>query len=180
MAVALQRRRLTVDGFHRMAESGVFGDDERLELWDGELFDMTPIRRRHAHAVRLLKTVLSELAPDRAIVDVQNALVVDEHAQVSPDVMLLRPRADAYRDLPTPSDGLLLVEVADSSLAFDRGPRAACYADAGIPEYWVVDVSGRCVWVMTQPGAGGYGDVHRHEGGTLMAMGVPVEVGALF
>lgn len=180
MAVALQRRRLTVDDFHRMAESGVFGEEERLELWEGEILEMRPIQRRHAYAVRQLTATLGALKPDVALLDVRNALVLGHDAQVSPDVMLLCPRGDGYRDLPTPQDVLLVIEVADATVAFDRGPEAARYAAAGVPEYWVVDVPGRCVWSMTRPGAGGYGDVHRHEDGMLMAMGVPVEVAALF
>lgn len=179
MAVALPKRRLTVDDFHRMAESGVFGDDERLELWDGEIFEIAPIHRRHAYGVRQLIAILSMLSPDRAMLDVQNALLIDEHSQVSPDVMLLRPRDDGYRDLPTAGDVLLLIEVADATIAFDRRVKADRYAAAGVPEYWVVDVPERRVWTMTRPGPGGHAHVRSCDDGMLMALGVPVEIAAL-
>lgn len=180
MAVALQRRRLTVDDFHRMAESGVFAQDERLELWDGEIFDMPPMGGRQAHARRQLIAALAALVPDRALLDVQGPLPLDTHSEVYPDVMLLRPRDGGYPSIPEPDDVVLLIEVSDTSLAFDRGVKAGRCAAAGVPEYWVVDVAGACVWTMSHPGPGGYGDVHRHGDGALMAKGVPVEIAALF
>lgn len=178
MAVALQRRRLTVEEFHRVAESGVFGADERLGLWDGELVEMSPIGGLHAYAVRQLNVHLSHLSPRHAIVDVQNPLNLDRYWEVHPDVMLLRPRVEGYRDIPTSDDVLLVMEAADTTVAIDRGVKADRYAAAGIRECWVVDLPGRCVWTMT-PGLDGYGDVDRHEDGMVMAMGVGVDVAAL-
>lgn len=179
-SVALPRRRLTVGEFQRMAESGVLGDDERLGLWDADILEMTPIHRRRSRAVRLLTRQLPDLAPRDAVVEAQHAPVIDADVQVSPDVMRLRPSEDGYRELPGPGDVMLLVEVTDASVAFERGPRAGRSAAVGVPECCVVDVPGGCVRVMRRPGAGGHGDVHRYEGDTLMAMGVPVEVSAPF
>ncbi|MBW3605143.1 MAG: Uma2 family endonuclease [Actinobacteria bacterium] len=179
MAVALQRRRLTVDEFHRMAASGVFDHDERLELWDGEIVEKSPIGGRHAHAVRRLNQVLSSLPVEHAIVDVQNPLRLDQYWEVYPDIVLLRPRHGGYRDVPTTDDAMLMIEVADTTVAIDRGPKARRYAAAGIDMYWVVDIPGRCLGTMTAAGSDRYGDVARHEDGMVMATGVPVDVAAL-
>ena len=92
----------------------------------------------------------------------QNPLRLDRRNEPQPDLMLLRPRADDYASShPTAADVLLLVEVADSSLAYDRGPKLALYARHGVPEVWVVDLVGRAVEICREPGAEGYAERRR-------------------
>ena len=133
--------RLNIDQFHRMIAANVFSDQDRVELIDGELRDMTPIGPAHGGGVDYLTRLLVSGLADKAIVRIQGALVMDEDTELYPDVLVLEPRDDWYRKgNPTPADVLLVIEVADSSLAGDLGSKVEQYACAGIPRYWVLDV----------------------------------------
>ena len=161
MAVTVRRRRFTLDEYHRMGEAGILGADDRVELIEGEIVEMTPIGRDHASVVARIQHFFSTRLGDRAIVWTQNPLLLT--AQVSepqPDVILLSPRSDFYRSgLPEPSDVRLLIEVADSSLAYDRRTKIPLYARAGVAEVWLVNVDANRVDLYRSPGAGGYADV---------------------
>ena len=130
------RHRLTVDDYYRMAEAGILGEDDRVELIDGELIDMASVGPDHIATVNGLTSVLVMACRDRAIVSVQNLARLDRFSEPQPDVTLFRPRADNYRTgaRPGPADVLLLVEVADSSLRYDRAVKLPLYARAGIGE----------------------------------------------
>lgn len=107
---------------------------------------MSPIGPLHIAIVNRLNRLLSRQVGDAAIVSVQNAIQLDDYSEPQPDIVLLAPRADFYADaLTRPDDVLLLVEVADSSLAYDRDEKLPRYAAAGIPVVWIIDVAGRCV-----------------------------------
>ena len=136
-AVAPARHRLTVHDYHRMADAGIFGKDDRIELIDGDLVDMAPIGQGHAAVVARLTRALFMACADRAIVWPQNPIRLDQSSEPQPDVTVLRHRADFYADgeRPGPADVLLLVEVADSSLRYDRTVKLPLYARAGIAEY---------------------------------------------
>src|SRR5687767_10570058 len=132
------RHRFTVDEFHRMGEVGLFSEDDRVELIDGEIFQMTPIGSRHARCVRDLDDWLHEMVAGEALVSAQQPLKLDYDGEPIPDVVLLRPRPDRYGDShPTSADALLVIEVADSSVLLDRNVKSRSYARAGVPEYWV-------------------------------------------
>ena len=152
------RRKLDVDAYHRMAEVGIFGADERVELIDGEIYQMVPLGSEHAAAVVRLNRLFDPVhLHGRATVAVQSPLRLDAANEPVPDVMLLRPRADDYRAaLPGPADVLLVVEVAKSSLDYDRTVKAPLYARAGVAELWIVDLRSRAVEVATAPGAAGF------------------------
>ena len=144
--------RLTIDQFHRMIAADVFSDQDRVELIDGELRDMTPIGPAHGGGVDYLTMLLAPLVADKAIVRIQGALVLDEDTELYPDVMVLKLRDNGYRKRnPTPADVLLLIEVADSSLAGDLGAKLEQYARVGIPRYWVVDIAGRTLRDYREP-----------------------------
>lgn len=156
-AVPIPRHRFTVDDFARLGEAGVFGGDDRVELVDGEIRDMTPIGPPHAWIVNRLTRLLVSHFADRAWVSVQNPLRLDGHTELQPDLVVARDGGNDYTDRhPEAGDVLLVVEVADSSLRYDRAEKLPRYARAGIPEAWLVDAAGRAVAVRTGPGAGGY------------------------
>lgn len=150
-----------------MGEKGVFAPDARLELIEGEIVEMAPIGSPHAGRVNMLNRLLSRRVGDRAVVSVQNPLIAGERSVPQPDLALLVPRSDAYTDShPTAADVLLVVEVSDTTLAFDLGAKLALYARSGIPEVWIVDVGGRAVRAFREPVAGGYRErlvAARHE-----------------
>jgi Uma2 family endonuclease len=142
----LQRHRITVDQYYRMGEAGVFAPDARVELIDGEVVDMAPIGTRHASAVKRLNAALSAAAQGRAIVAVQDPLRLSNDSEPEPDLMLLQPRADFYADAhPGPSDVLLLIEIADSSLEYDRSIKVPLYARHGVAEVWLIDLDNKLV-----------------------------------
>jgi Uma2 family endonuclease len=183
MSVLLARHRFTVDEYHAMARAGVLTEDDRVELVEGEIVDMTPIGLRHQAAVDALNQRLARQCGDRAIVRIQGSVRLDVHSEPQPDALLLRPRDDFYRATPaTAADVLLLVEVADTSLVYDRTVKVPLYARAGIPEVWLVDLVGERVEVFREPGPEGYRHRGTEERGVSLApaafpdVAVPVEL----
>jgi hypothetical protein len=154
------RHRLTVRDYHRLGEAGVLGEDDRVELLEGQLVDMSPIGPRHALAVDALTELLVHAAAGRAAVRVQNPIVLDDSSEPQPDFTLLRKPWHGYPEAhPRPPDVYLVIEVADSSLEFDLGAKLELYARAGIREFWVVDLTSNRVLVHRSPGDGRYGSI---------------------
>ena len=164
----ISRRRFTVDEYHRMAEAGILHEDDRVELIEGELADMTPIGARHANCVRELNRLLSEQVSNDLRVDIQNPVRLDERNEPQPDVAVLQARD--YRDsLPVPQDVLLLIEVADTSLAYDREVKLPIYARSGIAEVWLVDLDAGIIERHTEPAEDVYRLVRRAGRGETLA-----------
>ncbi len=162
MDAQVLKRRFSVGEFHQMAAAGIFGEGDLVELLAGEVVEMTPIGSRHAACVRRLIARLSAAVGQKAIVDVQNPLWLDEHSEPQPDLTLLQPRPDYYQGShPGPGDVLLVIEVADTSGEYDRGVKVPLYARAGIPEVWVVDLGSGVVDVYRQPAVEGYQEHRR-------------------
>jgi Uma2 family endonuclease len=161
MAVALRRRRFTLDEYHRMGETGILGEDDRVELIEGEIIEMTPIGSRHAATVARIHQLFVRRLGDRAVVWSQNPLLlVRQQSEPEPDVMLLAPRADFYAGgLPEPPDVRLLVEVADSSLPYDRRTKLPLYARAGVAEAWLVDLQSSTLEIQREPRGATYRDI---------------------
>jgi Uma2 family endonuclease len=156
----VRRHRLTVADYHRLGEARVLGEDDRVELLEGQLVDMAPIGPRHALAVDALTELLVMAAAGQAVVRVQNPIVLDDGSEPQPDFTLLRKPWHGYPDAhPRPPDVYLLIEVADSSLEFDLGAKLELYARAGIREFWVVDLTSNRVLVHRNPGDGSYGAI---------------------
>ena len=153
----LRRHRLNVDEYHRMAEAGILGPDARVELIEGEIIDMAPIGSRHAAVVRQLAHILHQNVGYQAIVSTQNPVRLDEYSEPEPDLALLRPRDDFYATAhPGPGDILLIIEVADTSLRYDREIKIPLYARHGIPEVWLVDLVNERLLRFLEPGPDGY------------------------
>lgn len=141
------RHRLTVGDYYRMGEAGILSPDARVELIEGEIIDMAPIGSRHAGTVERIAAALRQAIGARAMVRTQQPVSLDERSEPEPDVTVVRPRDDYYTSAhPRPDDVLLIVEVAEASLAYDREIKVPLYARHGIGEAWIVDlVAGRVV-----------------------------------
>ena len=150
------RRKFTVAEYYRMAAEGILQPTERVELIDGVIFVMAPMGELHANGVRRIGRVLQWAAGDVAIVSVQCPLRLDDYSEPEPDIAILRFREDDYATHPGPEDTLLAIEVADSSLAFDREVKSRRYAAAGIPEMWVMNLPGDCIDRLDLPMPAGY------------------------
>ena len=152
-----EKRKFTVAEYYRMAEVGILGRDERVELIEGEIIVMAPIGEPHATVVDRLTLAFAEVSRGRFIVRVQNPLRLDAGTEPQPDLALLRRRADFYiNNHPGPADVLVVMEVSDSTLDFDREVKSKRYAAAGIPEMWVMNLPGDCLDRLDQPGPAGY------------------------
>jgi Uma2 family endonuclease len=155
------RHRFTVEEYHKMAEAGVLSEDDRVELIEGEVVQMTPLGWRHARCVSNLTMLLARFAGDRYVVSVQNPMIVDEHGEPQPDLALLREVPTGR--LPGPGEVVLVVEVADTTLSYDKNVKLPLYARAGIPEAWIVDLQGDLVEVHAGPRANGYARTSRYD-----------------
>jgi Uma2 family endonuclease len=163
--VAATRRRFTRAEYYRMAEVGILRKHDRVELIRGEIVEMSPIGRRHKAFVGNLAQLLIVRLTGRALVWVQSSIVLAADTEPEPDVSVLRSRPVPYKEREAHAeDVLMLIEVADSSLAYDRSTKLRLYAEAGIPEYWVVDCAAETVEVYRSPGPEGYRDVSRVAG----------------
>jgi Uma2 family endonuclease len=150
------RHRFTVDEYYRMAEVGILAPDARVELIDGEIIEMPPIGISHAAMVGVLTKRLVFACGDRAHVWVQNPLRLSEYTEPVPDLMVLASAADEYRrHRPSPAEALLVIEVAASSLRYDRQVKLRYYAQHGVAEYWVVDVDHERVEAFALPSPDG-------------------------
>jgi len=152
----LAAHRFTVDEYHRMGQAGVFPEDHRVELIDGQVVEMTPIGDRHAACVRRLSRLFARHLLEVAVFDVQNPVVLSPHDAPQPDITLLKLRPDGYPTHPRAADLLLVVEVADTTLVYDREVKVPLYAQAGIPEVWLVDLPADRLEVYREPSAGTY------------------------
>jgi Uma2 family endonuclease len=171
---ALKRRRFTVDEYHRMGRAGILHEDDRVELIEGEIVEMAPIGDRHAACVNDLNEAFLTRLAGRAIVSVQNPVRLSSGSEPQPDLLILRPRADRYRHgLPTPDDVLLLVEVSDTTLAYDRGIKLRLYALAGIPEVWIWDLKRRRVLVFRGPDGAAYRETRVVTSGSVSPAAFP-------
>ena len=158
---AAPRRLLTVDEYHRMGEVGILTEDDRVELIEGELVAMAPIGSEHIAATNSLNRLLVLAVGDRGIVSVGNPVRLNRHSEPQPDFSVLKPRDDYRKMLPRPEDTLLAVEVANTSLDYDRKVKLALYARSGIPEVWIVNLAANEVEVYRSPVADNYTVVAR-------------------
>ena len=154
------KHRLTVDDYYRMAEVGVLAPDARVELIDGEIVDMPPIGTPHSGTAIWLNRQFLSAVGDKAIVACQSTtLILGHYSAPQPDLMLLRPRADCYRHAnPTAKDVLLLVEISESTLPYDRKIKAPLYSRHGVPEMWIVNLRDRELLRMREPRLNDYAE----------------------
>ena len=169
MSVQIARRQFTVDDFYRMLKIGIFTEDDRVELIDGEIVEMSPIGSRHAACVARLAALFNKHLGDAVVVFPQNPLRLDPKSEPVPDVVVLKPRADFYAEVhPGPGDALLVVEVSDTTLRYDRRVKVPLYARVGIPEVWVVNLVKGVVEVYVKPDGKGYSEIRKAERGETL------------
>jgi Uma2 family endonuclease len=171
---AIRRHRFTVLEYQRLGEAGVFHEDDRIELIEGELIDMAPIGSRHAGAVKRLSNLIKLAVGEQAIISTQDPVVLGDHSEPQPDIALLRPRADFYSSIhPHAQDVWLVIEVADTTLAYDQEIKIPLYARFGIPEIWLVAVTEQRLLRYRFPKDGQYQDIQ------VIDLTQPVEINAL-
>jgi Uma2 family endonuclease len=175
MSVQIARRHFSVAEYYKMAAAGVFTEDDRVELIEGEIVEMSPTGSRHAACVGRLTELLGQLVAGKAIVWVQNPVQVSDYSEPLPDVALLKRRDDFYAQAnPQPPDVLLIIEVADSTVEYDRNIKMPLYARAGIPEVWLVNLPKETVEIYAAPLGGEYREIRLvKRGEVLSAKSIP-------
>lgn len=169
MAIEIARRAFTVAEYEQMVAAGVLAEDDRLELIDGEIRETSPIGPYHAAVVKRLVRLISRQLSDDLLLGVQDPIQLSDYSEPQPDIAIVAARADDYAQAhPTPEAVRLLIEVSDSSAAYDRGEKLPRYAQAGIPEVWIVDVAAQQVEQYTQPAHGQYRTKQTFEHGQAL------------
>jgi len=180
-----RRHRLTRRDYHRLGEAGILGEDDRVELLEGQLVDMSPIGPRHAIVTGNLIELLVTAFAGRARVRCQDPVALDDGSEPQPDLALVQhPWLGYPHTHPGPDDIFLLIEVADTSLDFDRTVKLELYARAGIREVWIVDLTTDVVFVHREPSGGRYGSVVRLEAPSVLGVetlpGVTIPLAKVF
>jgi Uma2 family endonuclease len=175
MQVEVTKKLFTVDEYYQMAAAGILRPEDRVELIDGEIIQMSPIGHRHAVNVIRLTHLFTASFSDRAVVSVQNPIQLNNYTEPEPDVVLLKPRPDYYaKKKMWAEDALLIVEVADTTLLYDRNIKVPRYADAGVPEVWIENLSDDELLVYRDP----VGEVYKvsmalHRGESVCPVAFP-------
>jgi Uma2 family endonuclease len=174
MTVKLLRKRLfTSEEYHRLTQVGILSEEDRVELIEGEIIEMSPIGSRHAACVKRLNRLFSLQVGQRALVSVQDPIYLDQRSEPQPDLALLQPRLDFYIQAhPQPQEVLLVVEVAETSVEVDRQVKVPLYARSSIPEVWLVDLVTECIEVYLKPLAQSYETVQRFQRGQYLSIQV--------
>ncbi|MEB3289127.1 MAG: Uma2 family endonuclease [Leptolyngbya sp.] len=153
----LTLKQWTVEDYHRMLGAGILSSEDRVELLEGQIVEMVPQNPPHASRIDDGGDYLKALFAQRAKVRVQLPVTLAPGSEPEPDFAIVRPDPNRYRERhPGPQDILLLIEVADATLTRDRTHKAAIYAKAGIPEYWIIDLPQRQMIVLHDPQGGTY------------------------
>lgn len=166
MLAQLKQHRFSLERYEAMIERGILTEDDRVELIHGAIVDVSPVGDRHTACVKRLIRLFAEIPAQAVTVSIRDPVALPPDSEPEPDAALLKPREDFYeRAKPRGQDVLLIVEVADSSLQFDRDVKMPLYAQAGICEAWLVDVDARVVEVYTEPRDGRYSQLHTYRAG---------------
>jgi Uma2 family endonuclease len=157
MSLQVAKNCLTVAEYNRMSERGILNEDDRLELIQGEIIQMSPIGSRHAACVKFISRLVNQTLGDVVIVGTQDPIQLDDFSQPQPDIALLRLRDDFYRHAhPMPADVLLIIEVSDTTIVYDRLAKIPLYANAGIAEVWLVNLGAEQIELFAHPAGDAY------------------------
>ncbi|MDX1942541.1 MAG: Uma2 family endonuclease [Saprospiraceae bacterium] len=150
-AIQLKKRRISIRDYHKMAEAGIL-PERGVELINGEIIEISPIGSKHGKIVKKLNWLLSTALDDRAIISIQNPVIANNFSEPEPDVAILKYREDFYEnEHPHGQDVLLIIEVGDSSIAYDRKFKLPLYAESGVPECWLIDLEKKEIHTHWQP-----------------------------
>jgi len=157
MPTEITRKLFTVDEYHRMGEAGVFAPEERVELIDGEVIQMSPVGHRHIVCVNRATKLFIVAFGDNAVVSPQNPVRLSNWTEPQPDLAVFKPRADFYAAArPTLDDILLVVEISDTTFRVDRNIKVPHFAASGIPEVWIEDLKKNVLLIFRDPLRGHY------------------------
>ena len=156
MSALVHTYKFTVDEFIRLAEVGILDSHDRIELLNGELIIMHAIGYRHSQAVTNLTADLLEQSRRRFMVSPQNPVVLDQYSAPQPDLVIVPSSRRKANRHPTPSEVFLIIEVADSSLQYDRGDKMRAYAACGITEFWILNLEDDVLEIHRQPEGNAY------------------------
>jgi Uma2 family endonuclease len=157
MSVQVAKHSFTVAEYERMGEAGIFSEEDRVELIEGEIVEMSPIGERHAACVDALSEMLREKLQRSVNIRTQNPVRLGEHSEPQPDIAILKRREDFYRNAhPTPEDVLLIIEVSDTTLEYDRQIKTPMYARALVPEVWIVNLMDERIETYRAPSGDAY------------------------
>jgi Uma2 family endonuclease len=175
MLAQVQHRLFTVEEYEQMAAAGILGEDDGVELIEGEIIEMSPISVPHAVCVKKLNRLFTGRLGDRVIVGVQDPIRLDDRSEPQPDIVLLRPRSDFYaQGHPEPEDIILVIEVAETSVEYDREVKMLMYARAGIEEAWLINLRRGSMEVYRRPTMNGYTEMmHLRPGDTISPLAFP-------
>jgi Uma2 family endonuclease len=166
MSVQVLKRLFTVEEYYQMAKVGILSEDDRVELIEGEIVEMPPIGSPHASRVMRLNRLFSQRVGERCLVNVQNPIRLSQHSEPQPDLALLQLRGDFYAKAhPQPQDVLLVVEVTESSVTYDRDVKVPLYARSSIREVWLIDLIADYIEVYRKPSSQGYEEIRRFQRG---------------
>ncbi len=167
----ITHHRFTVEQYHRMGDLGLFRPEERVELIEGEVVEMSPIGATHASHVDRLNALLSRRLAKLAIVRVQSPIMLNRRSEPQPDLTVLRPHPDYYSEHhPRPDDVWLVIEVSDSARQYDRKVKLPLYARAGVREVWIVDLIDAAIDIHRDPVGAWYRDVTPVQRGKRVSM----------
>ncbi len=182
MSTKVLRRQFNIQDYHQMVKAGILTEDERVELIEGEIVEMSPIGTRHAACVKRLLKLFSQLLGDRVMVAVQDPVVLSNLSEPQPDLALLKPRDDFYAaGHPQPQDIFLLVEVADTTIESDfaertlreRAIKIPLYSSSGIVEVWLVDVNEQVIEAFRDPTDNSYQNIQKFQQGEIFVQAFP-------
>ena len=164
------RYRFNVDEYYRMVDAGILMDDDPVELWEGEIIVMSPIGTRHAKCVTVQNELFVQQSAGRAVVRLGLPVRLSTDTEPEPDLAVVRPRADTYGEShPTPQEVFLIIEVSDSTLAYDGDIKIPRYAREGFPEAWIWDLRTDRVYVYTEPSPEGYRSMRVYGRGDVVS-----------
>lgn len=171
-------RPFTIEDYYKMAEAGVFAPDERVELLGGAILPMSPVGRKHVKIVRRLTKSLVQWFGERNEIDIQNPVRLSDESEPEPDAMVVRPDREVLDDDTTTlaSDVLLLIEVSDTTLSYDRNEKLPFYAQANVPEVWIIDINRNVLTQYHTPRNGVYtrSAVYQHGDTIVTTLGVEI------
>jgi Uma2 family endonuclease len=170
MAVHQAKRLINVDEYYRMAEVGILTEHDQVELIHGEIIKMSPIGSKHMAIVNRLNKLLHEQLSGEVIVSIQNPVKINDLNVPEPDITLLKYREDYYAEKhPEPKDILLVIEVSDTTFAFDKEIKLPLYASAGIPEFWLINIEKKEIEVHKMPADDVYKNITLHRKGDTIS-----------